>query len=97
MRFMNACGPSDDLGFQGYSFLNPGIVLSQDSVANFFIRFDDLVQAGFPEEEVRIQDNLSEWQASICEAATVDDIRRVIYGSDPDQLLLLRTAVISKS
>ena len=97
LRFMNACGPSDDLGFQGYSFLNPGIVLSQDSVANFFIRFDDLMQTGFPEEEVRIQDNLSEWQVSICEAATVDDIRRVIYDSDPDQLLLLRTAVISKS
>lgn len=97
VRLAQACGPSQDLGFHGYSFMNPEIITKQDSITNFFIQFEDLVKSGFPEEETRIKDNLSEWQASICEEATVNDIRRVIYDSDPEQLNLLRTAIISKS
>ncbi|MEM0992985.1 MAG: hypothetical protein AAGI49_08095 [Bacteroidota bacterium] len=87
------CGPFP-LRHLGYSFVNPSLMEEVVKPAPFFLdfKFEDLYINLSSETHRQEQSNIKEWQSRVCEAASLDDIRYVIYGADINELMLLQNA-----
>ena len=92
--FVQACGP-DDFTPQLYNFLKPNLLEMPDGFQRFFLSFDQLYMYYGEMQREQIKGNLEEWQATFCEAATIEDISQIIYKTSSDELQLLRSAVMS--
>ena len=93
----DACSPSSQ-GFKGYSFLTPVYLRRESSGFPVLLRFGDLYRHFVDSTAIRQKDdNIYEWMVRTCEAATPEDIHRVVYKSSLENLELLRTSILSKN
>jgi hypothetical protein len=90
------CGPYD-LGFRGYSFINPEIIDLKAEGTPFFLSFKEISEYYKGPVAEQISGNLEEWQERFCKVATIDDIGKVVYEADADDLRLLRNTLSSES
>ena len=86
-RMANACGPMD-YEFHGYTFINPILVNKENPYAEYFLRFDDLYKGVSSAVEKQVVNNLTEWRGRFCDLVKLEDLRRVIYDSDLEELEL---------
>jgi hypothetical protein len=79
----------------GYSFINPELVKRAVEPAPFFldIRFADLYENFEDEEERKESSNIQEWKERVCDYATEEEVRAVIYQSDLNDLLSMRSVL----
>jgi len=95
IQIAQSCGPND-LGFYGYSFLNPKIVNLDSKYAAYFAGFEEVFKQLHPRSNIQEKDNLQEWRERFCEIPTTKDLHQIIYKAPYLQIQVLKNTIRRK-
>lgn len=95
IKISKAC-ISFDNSLYTYSFWDSKIVAEKSEYAPYFLNFSDMSEYYNEIQKVRQNDNLEEWQAKVCESASLAEIAQVIYKSSLTELEQLRTTAAAE-
>ncbi len=94
-QISKGCGPFE-LKFEGYSFLNPKIVNTNATYAQYFLRFNDLIPTYDSLQIIQQDENIREWSERFCKMYTPKELKTVIYKATANDIKRLRNAVKDK-
>lgn len=89
------CSP-DAKPFYGYTFLSPEIINKNAAYAPFFLRWGDYYQKIYFDKDIQKDENIKEWIERFCGQPEYDDVERVVYESNFDDLVQLHEAALDK-
>jgi hypothetical protein len=93
----HSCGPVE-LQLEGYSFIRPDIIDPAQAFGPYLLNFSPLFRQYTQAARVdKKKANLLEWKERHCDLVTLEDLERVIYKSEINELRGLRTAVQSEN
>lgn len=89
------CAPVSE-PFYGYSFLHPDIINKNAAYAPFFIKWDDYYQQYYFNRDIQREENVEEWVGRFCDQPEPGDVAELVYKSNIDQLVRLRSAALDQ-
>jgi len=95
IQISKSCGPND-LGFYGYSFLNPKIIDLDSKYAAYFAGFEEVFKELHPRSNIQEKDNLQEWRERFCEIPNTKDLHYIIYKAPYMQVRALSNVIRRK-
>lgn len=96
---LTPCGPIDR-SFHGYTFVDEDILQAEDreAMAPLLHTFESIYTDYFEKKDsLNLNANLAEWQAWVCDWATIPDIAFIVYKSSITDLQMLRSNSGSKN